>query len=105
MSPEIEKWMPEARQLAAQCWCDKETEGLTMDTRLAEACAIRIAAWMSTAAQMSNDAEFYRNIVKECGEAIGVEAYTSDDGSVQQDVLALKVPELVKKLIKNKNHE
>jgi hypothetical protein len=31
-----------ARQIAAQCWCDKETEHLVMDPVLAEAFAKRI---------------------------------------------------------------
>lgn len=91
--------MEEARHFAAQCWCDKETSSTPMDTVLAEAVAQRIAVWMETSAQMARDAEFYRDLLTECGHAIGIEAYTSDDGSVQQDVLALKVPELVKELI------
>lgn len=42
-----------------------------------------------------NNEMFYRGIVSQIGEMFGVAAKTSDDGSVQQDVLALKVPELV----------
>ena len=37
-------WIDEARQIAAQCWCDKETENREMDTVLAEAVAKRIDA-------------------------------------------------------------
>jgi hypothetical protein len=47
----------------------------------------------------ADSAEFYRGIVTQIGELLGPEAKTSDDGSVQLDVLALKVPELVKKLL------
>lgn len=101
----IETWMPEARQLAAQCWCDPETEHIEMDTRLAEAAAKRIAAWMDTAASACRDVEFYRNIVCEVGEMFGEEAKISDDGSIQQDVLALKVPELVKRLLSENQSE
>jgi len=36
-------WMEEAREAAAQCWCDKETEDCVMDSVLAEAVATRIA--------------------------------------------------------------
>lgn len=54
--------------------------------------------WRDTAVMMSNNADFYRDIVKQVGEILGKEAYTSDDGSVQDSVLALKVPELVKTL-------
>ena len=47
---------------------------------------------------MSNNADFYQGIVKQVGEILGVEAYTADDGTVGDSVLALKVPELVKEL-------
>jgi hypothetical protein len=38
-----EDWMPEARAIAAQCWCDEETKHIEMDPVLAEAVARRIA--------------------------------------------------------------
>ena len=53
--------------------------------------------WHSLAREMSNNTEFYRGLIVRCGEAFGVEARTSDDGSVQDSVLALKVPELVER--------
>ncbi len=55
-------------------------------------------AWIETAKQHLRNEEFYHGIVNRIGEPFGVAARTSDDGSVQQDVLALKVPELVVKL-------
>ena len=55
-------WMDEARQLAAQCWCDKETENKVMDPELAEAVAKRIAAWIATAAQNQRNADYYRGV-------------------------------------------
>lgn len=94
----IETWMTEARQFAAQCWCDDETKDREMDVVLAESIAKRIAAWMDTSAQAYRDADFYRNIIYQIGDILGIEAKTSDDGSVQQDVLCLKVPELVRRL-------
>lgn len=105
LDPKDYDYMEEGRQFAAQCWCDEETKSIPMDTRLAEACAKRIAAWMQTASQGYRGAEFYRDLLDECGRALGVEAYTSDDGSIQQDVLALKIPELVKKLIPESERE
>ncbi len=38
-------WMPEARELAAQCWCDPETSDRVMDAALAEEArrALRLA--------------------------------------------------------------
>lgn len=37
----------EAQMIAAQCWCDKETEHITMIPELAEAIAKRIHAILS----------------------------------------------------------
>jgi hypothetical protein len=56
-------------------------------------------AWQETAEQIARDAQFYRGLVSGIGAQFGKTAYTSDDGSVQQDVLALKVPDLVKEAL------
>jgi len=88
-------WMDEARQLAAQCWCDKETENKVMDTELAEAVAKRIAAWMDTAAHNQRNADYYRALLVRCGKAIGDRAFISDDGTRQEDVLCAKIPEII----------
>lgn len=52
-------------------------------------------AWMEIARQHCVNEQFYQCIVSNVGDRFGVVARTSDDGSVQEDVLALKVPELV----------
>lgn len=52
-------------------------------------------AWYDTAAQMSRNADYYRGLVVKIGKMFGKEAYISDDGSIQDDVLCAKVPELV----------
>lgn len=54
--------------------------------------------WIETANSAYGDVEFYQGIVRQIGELFGEAAKTSDDGSIQQDVLALKVPELVEAL-------
>lgn len=90
-----ETWMDEARQSAAQCWCDEETKDRVMDVALAESVATRIAVWMDTAAQNQRNADYYRSLVIRCGEAIGQEAYIQDDGGICDNVLCAKVPELV----------
>lgn len=64
MTTSIETWMPEARAIAAQCWCDEETSGKEMDATLAEAVARRIAAWMETAAFHARNEEYWRNRAK-----------------------------------------
>lgn len=94
------KWIEEARQIAGQCWCDKETENKEMDVVLGEAFAKRLALWMETAAQNQRNADYYRGLVIRCGKSIGREAYIQDDGGVSEDVLCAKVPELVEKLCK-----
>lgn len=55
--------------------------------------------WYDTAAEMSRNAEFYRGIVIQIGEMFGPAARTADDGTVTEDVLALKVSELVASLL------
>lgn len=94
----IETWMDEARQLAAQCWCDDETKDREMDTVLAEAVAKRIAAWMETSAKAERGLHYYRGLLVRCGNALGDAARTADDGGKGPDVLCAKVPELVEAL-------
>lgn len=73
---------------------------------IAEALENRIALlkmkcdnWKETAAQYWNNAQYYRDLVIQCGQAIGKAAYTSDDGTTQEDVLCAKVPGLVRGLV------
>ena len=68
---------------------------------LAEAVARRIAAWMETAAQMARNAEFYCGLLDECAKHLGEAAYTADDGTVMDDPIRLKVPEVVAALTAN----
>lgn len=56
--------------------------------------------WEKTAQHFYRGMDFCRAQVTRVGKALGPAAYTSDDGSVQQDVLALKVPELVESLLR-----
>jgi len=92
-------WTVEARQLAAQCWCDEETQLIAMDVRLGEAFAKRLAAWMEIAAQHARNEDFYRDLLFECAKHLGPEVFVSDDGSIQDEPLLLKVPELIEKLV------
>ncbi len=89
------KWIEEARQMAAQCWCDSEMEQTEMDATLCEAVAKRIAIWMETAAQNQRNADYYRELLVRCGKAIGDQAYIADDGTRMNDVLCAKIPEIV----------
>jgi hypothetical protein len=55
--------------------------------------------WCDTAAFHLRNEDYYRGLVIKIGAMLGPEAYTSDDGSVQDSVLCAKVPELVAKLV------
>jgi hypothetical protein len=54
-------------------------------------------AWKESAAQFCRGAEYYRGLLDRIGRAIGPEAYVADDGSVSDDVLRAKVPEIIEK--------
>ncbi len=55
--------------------------------------------WVETAKQYARNQEYYRGLLVQIGKMFGKKAYISDDGSIQEDVLCAKVPELVKELI------
>lgn len=88
-------WMEESRMLAAQCWCDPETEMKEMDATLCEAVAKRFALWMQTAAQNQRNTDYYRGLLEQCGKTIGDRAFTADDGTMSNDVLCAKIPEII----------
>ena len=88
-------WIEEARKSAAQCWCDPKNSHKDMDPDLCESVALRIANWMDTAAQNQRNTDYYRSLLVKCGEIIGKRAYTYDDGSVSEDVLCAKIPDLI----------
>lgn len=85
-----------ATEIAAQCWCEEETKDMEMNVVLGEVFARKLSHWIDIAAQDERNTEYYRNLLVQCGEIIGEESYISDDGSVQNDVLCAKIPELVK---------
>ena len=47
--------------MAAQCWCDKTTSHIEMDSILCEAVARRIAAWMDVGAFHARNEEYWRD--------------------------------------------
>lgn len=56
--------------------------------------------WEKFAAQQFGNAQYYRGLLIKIGIDIGEEAYISDDKSIATEPLIVKIPELVKKLIK-----
>ncbi len=77
--------------------------GCTIDTLREEVASFcsELAATNVAAARTEEDAkqqlrnaEFYRKIVTETGDALGIATRTADDGTVYDSVVALKVPEV-----------
>lgn len=101
----MNQYMEEARHEAERCWADWETCNIEFDKLLCESFAKRLAVWMETAAMMSRNADLYRGLLDQCAEHLGREAYTADDGTVMEDPVLLKIPELVEKLVRKEKGE
>jgi hypothetical protein len=88
------------KEAIAQGWCEPEASNKEMDVTLALAIAKPVHRlvknWYETAAQHARNEEYYRGLVQEIGAMLGVDAFISDDGSVQEDVLCAKIPELIR---------
>lgn len=92
-------------EVAARVWWDEECVGIEPDARIERAFARTLKAWLLDLAREHRNCEFYRGLVVMVGEMFGAEAKTSDDGSLQDSVLALKVPELVQAAVTERgNH-
>lgn len=91
-------WSEEATTIAAQVWCQPTTEKIEFDSRLATEFAKTLAAWMETAAGYARGREFYRGLLVTTASHLGPEIFVSDDGSIQDEPLLLKIPEMVEAL-------
>lgn len=87
-----------ALQAAAQAWCTPDTEDRVMDPPLAEAFARILDNWIESARQFACNADFYRGLLDDTAKHLGPEVFVSDDGSVQDEPLRLKIPEMVREL-------
>jgi len=58
--------------------------------------------WKSVAEQAMRNVEFYQGLLDDCARHLGVEAFTADDGSIMEEPVRLKIPELVQKLVLKK---
>lgn len=88
-----------ALQMATQAWCSEKNKHKTMDYELNKEFARLAANWIETAMLHLGEVGYYKGLLEECGEAIGTDAYTQDDGNVVEDVLVAKIPELVKEMV------
>ncbi|MCB0256815.1 MAG: hypothetical protein KDI55_24105 [Anaerolineae bacterium] len=65
-----------------------------LERQLAESRA-SVAAWTQTAREYANNADFYREILEQIAGSLGPAVFVSDDGSVQDSPLMLKIPEAI----------
>lgn len=100
-----EAFLDEARQAAAQCWCDPATSSKVMDPELYEAFAKRLANWMETAASYSRNAEYMRGILQEVFEQLPDDmkrkACHCDDGTFAPEPFFSSLPEVVHTMVKS----
>ena len=61
-------------------------------------------AWIDTARQHATNEQFYRNILVDIGTMLGPEVYKSDDGTIQDEPLILKIKELIKPLTRRSSN-
>jgi hypothetical protein len=59
---------------------------------------VQLGNWMETARQHLRNEQYYSGLLDQIGEILGPEAFTADDGSVQQEVVRARLPELVRRL-------
>lgn len=90
-----------ARALVGACWTHPTTQHKTMDLELAAVFSDLLAQWIQTARQHAANELFYRELLETCAWSLGPEVFIADDGSVMEEPLLLKVPELVAKLAEN----
>lgn len=93
-------------EIASQIWGLPQHANKTFDPDLCESVMKEIEreqrhtdAWMNTAAQHLRNECYYRGIIQDIGELFGEDAFISDDGSRQQDVLCAKVLDLVRGVV------
>jgi len=58
----------------------------------------QLKAWQETSSMYADMAGTYYQVLQELAEILGPEVYRCDDGTVQDSILILKIPELVRAL-------
>lgn len=61
--------------------------------------------WIKFAAIEANNTVYYRGLIEEAAKLLGVEMYTADDGTIYDSPLALKLPEVIKKLLERRKRK
>lgn len=84
---------------ATMCGQDMDFDPDALVRNLACALCGPAPGWMESAMQMARNADFYRGLLDQCAEHLGLAAYTADDGTVMGTPVRLKIPELVAELV------
>lgn len=66
----------------------------TQESRIGQLTKL-VVGWVESFAASQRDVTYYRNLVVRCGELLGGDVYVADDGSVTDEVLVDKVPEVL----------
>jgi len=88
----------DVNELYELCGCRKEQTKRVC--RSHEVLRIERAVWEATSDQHLRNEMFYRDILVQCARHLMPAVFISDDGSVQDSPLMLKIPELVSALKK-----
>jgi hypothetical protein len=97
--PSNSTWHALAMDVARACWMSPETQKYEPHPALVEVVAEAISGWMDTAASSHRNMEYYRDLLRRCGESIGEAAFTDDAGGKHTDVICAQVPGLVADLV------
>jgi hypothetical protein len=79
---------------------EQEARIIGVEKNIVEFANIR-DAWEEACGQAQKNVDYYRGLLDWCGHVIGRDAFICDDGSVSDDVLRAKIPELVSELQKD----
>jgi hypothetical protein len=90
--------VPDPRDAAA---AKRDADALAHAIRILQGRFGEGSVWEELLAQEIRNKEYYQSVLVEIGTLIGKDAYVSDDGSVQDQVLVAKLPDLVRELVKS----
>lgn len=83
---------------AVAAWQDDSTKHLVLIPELAIVFARILNSWIEDAMRFARNEAFYRELLDQCAQHLGPEAFTDDEGNVHTDPIRLKIPELVRNI-------
>ena len=92
----------------AHGWKEPETSHQEYDHQLAinisRQVRHEINGWYDSAAMFHNNERYYRRLLEEIAGIVGVEAFTANDGTVYDNALCIKLPEIIRRLLSKPVH-